>query len=104
MFRASMPADHGMLFVFQRPEFREFWMKNTRIPLDILYLDATGQVVSVRRMAPYDETGVPSGAKAQYAIELNQGTAARVGARVGDRLAVPGATVPAAVGAGGTVR
>ncbi|MDQ3439435.1 MAG: DUF192 domain-containing protein, partial [Planctomycetota bacterium] len=60
MERDSMPADHGMIFVF--PEERElgFWMKNTRIPLDIIYLDTGGQIVSVHQMKPYDRTNVPS--------------------------------------------
>ena len=89
MHRQSMPANHGMLFVFADEQPLSFWMKNTLIPLDIVYLDKGGKVVSVSRMKPMDETGVPSGRPAKYAIELNEGTAARVGLKVGDVLNVP---------------
>src|ERR1043165_5369353 len=55
MNRDSMPADHGMIFVFESDEPRAFWMHNTRIPLDILYVDSAGRIVSIRQMKPYDE-------------------------------------------------
>ena len=89
MHRDSMPSNHGMIFVFAREEPLAFWMKNTRIPLDIIYLDAAGQVVSIRRMKPHDLGTVPSGGPAQYAIELNEGAAAAVGVKAGDKLAIP---------------
>ncbi len=89
MERDSMPADHGMIFVF--PEERElgFWMKNTRIPLDIIYLDTGGQIVSVHQMKPYDRTNVPSAGPAKYAIELNLGHVKTTGVKVGDVLKIP---------------
>ena len=89
MHRQSMAPDHGMLFVFAGEQPLSFWMKNTLIPLDIVYLDRNGKVVSVSQMKPLDETGVPSRFPAKYAIELNEGTAARVGVKVGDVLTVP---------------
>lgn len=89
MYRTSMPADAGMVFVFADEQPRQFWMRNTRIPLDILYLDAAGKVVSVKQLQPFDETGVPSDGPAKYAIELNQGTAARVGVKAGDVVSFP---------------
>jgi uncharacterized membrane protein (UPF0127 family) len=89
MHRQSMPADRGMIFVFPQERYLSFWMKNTLIALDIVYLDKDGKVVSVRQMKPLDETPVPSGAPAKYAIELNQGTAGRVGVKAGDVLIVP---------------
>jgi uncharacterized membrane protein (UPF0127 family) len=89
MYRKSMPADAGMVFVFAREEPLQFWMRNTQIPLDIVYLDAGGKVVSVKPLAPYDESGVPSDGPSKYAIELNQGTAARVGIKAGDVIALP---------------
>lgn len=89
MHRQSLPADRGMLFVFPDEEYLRFWMKNTPIPLDILYLDRNGKVVSIKQMKPFDETGVPSDAPAKYAIELNEGAAAKVGVQVGDVLVIP---------------
>jgi len=89
MERDAVPEDRGMIFVF--PEERElaFWMKNTRIPLDIIYLDAGGQVVSVHQMKPYDRTSVPSARDAKYAIELNLGQVAKTGVKPGDVLQIP---------------
>ena len=66
MNRDSMPADHGMIFVFDEQEELGFWMKNTRIPLDIIFLDKTGRVVSVHQMKPFDETDIPSDGPAMY--------------------------------------
>jgi uncharacterized membrane protein (UPF0127 family) len=89
MNRKSMPDDHGMIFVFPAERNLTFWMRNTLIPLDIIYVDRGGTVVSVKRMKPLDETGVSSDGPAMYAIELNAGAAARVGVKAGDVLAVP---------------
>lgn len=90
MFRESMPADHGMLFVFDRPNPRSFWMRNTLIPLDILFLDENGRVLNIEPMRPLDEqTNTRSFGAAQYAIELNQGAAERAGVRAGDRIDLP---------------
>jgi uncharacterized membrane protein (UPF0127 family) len=75
MRRDSMPSDHGMIFVFPDEEERGFWMKNTRIPLDIVFVNSSGQVVSVKQMKPYDLNSTPSDGPAMYAIELNQGAA-----------------------------
>ncbi|MDB5331537.1 MAG: hypothetical protein JWP03_2688 [Phycisphaerales bacterium] len=89
MKRDSMPDDHGMIFIFGEEKVLEFWMKNTRIPLDIIFLDARGRVVSIRQMEPYDERHTSSGFPAKYAIELNRGAAADSGVKVGDRLTIP---------------
>jgi uncharacterized membrane protein (UPF0127 family) len=89
MKRDSMPADHGMIFVFSQDEPRSFWMKNTRIPLDIVYVKSDGTVVSMHQMKPYDLRPTPSDAPAKYAIELNWGTLAATGVHVGDRLQIP---------------
>ena len=89
MHRKSMPADHGMLFVFPDERERNFWMKNTLIPLDIVYADAKGKVVSVKPMQPMDETAVPSDGDAKYAVEINQGAARRAGVKAGDVLVIP---------------
>ncbi len=89
MHRDSMPADHGMIFTFDAPQELNFYMKNTRIPLDIIFIDQNGRVVSIAQMRPYDWSTTSSAAPAQYAIELNQGAAARAGVAVGDVLHLP---------------
>ena len=89
MKRDSVPEDHGMIFVFDADEPRDFWMKNTRIPLDIAYVDSTGRVVSVHQMKPYDLSATPSAAPAKYAIELNLGMLEKSGVKPGDRLDIP---------------
>lgn len=89
MERKSMPTDAGMIFVFDREQYLSFWMRNTLIPLDILYLNDAGQIVTIAQMKPLDESGVPTRSPARYAIELNAGTARRLGVRVGDVLRVP---------------
>ena len=91
MRRDSMPADHGMIFVFAGDQRLGFWMRNTRIPLDIIYVNANGVVVSVKQMRPYDTSTTYADAPAKYAIELNQGQAAAAGVKVGDQLTLPDA-------------
>lgn len=94
MFRESMPADHGMLFVFDDAQVRMFWMKNTHIPLDILYFDQNYKLVSVKQRVPpcldsgNNCPGYPSEGAAQYVLELNAGTADKIGVKPGDALDV----------------
>jgi uncharacterized membrane protein (UPF0127 family) len=94
MRRDSMPADHGMIFVFTRDQPLNFYMKNTRFGLDIVFVNSAGTVVSIKQMKPYDLTITPSGAPAMWAIELNQGAAADAGLKVGDQLQIPAAARP----------
>ena len=89
MRRDSMPADRGMLFVFPTEESLGFYMKNTRIPLDILFIDAVGQVVSIHTMKPYDLSTTHSAKPAKYAIEVNAGVAKESGVKVGDLITIP---------------
>ena len=78
MHRESMPTDHGMLFLFKQPGPRSFWMRNTRIPLDIGYFDASGRLLEIHALYPYDENGVPSrNQQVLIAIETNRGWFAR---------------------------
>jgi len=90
MFRESMPDDHGMLFLFPRESKRSFWMKNTRIPLDIFYFDENLALVSVSENTPPCRTprcpNYPSAGPAKYVLELNAGKAAELGVRTGDVL------------------
>ena len=90
MFRDSMPDDHGMLFVFPGETRRSFWMKNTRIPLDIFYFDSNLALVSVSENTPPCRVSkcpsYPSDGPAKYVLELNAGKAAELGVKSGDLL------------------
>ncbi|MDE1153840.1 MAG: DUF192 domain-containing protein [Micavibrio sp.] len=91
MFRSSMPKGHGMLFEMGTPaKPTSFWMKNTLIPLDIIYIGADGGIVNIHHNAvPKDLTSIPSGAPVTGVIELNGGRADEIGLRVGDRVLHP---------------
>ena len=89
MRRDSMPLDHGMIFVFPKSERLGFWMKNTRIPLDIIYIDESGRVDSVKAMQPYETTSTYSEGLVKYAVELNQGQGAIAGVKAGDIVEIP---------------
>ena len=91
MRRDSMPDDHGMIFVFSAAAHQDFWMKNTRFDLDIIYVTADGHVDSVKTMKAYDETSVPSEGPVKWAIELNAGQGVLTGVKVGDTLTIPDA-------------
>ncbi|WP_111306842.1 DUF192 domain-containing protein [Confluentibacter sediminis] len=74
MYRNSMKTNQGMLFVFDDVTERYFYMKNTQIPLDIIYLDADKKIVSYQKNAkPFDETSLPSNVPAKYVLEVNAG-------------------------------
>ncbi|MBE9635844.1 DUF192 domain-containing protein [Salipiger mangrovisoli] len=90
MFVEQMPASAGMLFVYDEPHPVSFWMKNTLIPLDMLFADAQGVVVSVHENAiPGDLTAIESGAPVQYVLEINGGMAARLGIAEGSQMQHP---------------
>jgi uncharacterized membrane protein (UPF0127 family) len=84
-----MPDNHGMIFVFSDEEVRAFWMKHTRFPLDIIFLDSAGGVVSIKQMDAYDLHNTSSDKPARYAIELNKGAVSMTGLKVGDRIVIP---------------
>jgi uncharacterized membrane protein (UPF0127 family) len=93
MFRDVLDDGHGMLFIHDRTEPLAYWMKNTRIPLDILYFDDALELVSQQRDVPPCSAGnacpaYPSGAPARYVLELNAGEAARLQLSAGARLRV----------------
>jgi len=74
MYRNSMGDNQGMLFIFDDEEPRFFYMKNTQIPLDIIYIDANKKIVSFQKNAkPFDESSLPSNAPAKYVLEVNAG-------------------------------
>jgi uncharacterized membrane protein (UPF0127 family) len=102
MFRDAMPADHGMLFIHDRQERQAYWMKNTKIALDILYFDSERRLVSQQRDVPPCSSGdrcppYPSRGAARYVLELNAGQAARLGLEDGAEL-VFGPGIPATPG------
>lgn len=87
MCRRALAADRGMLFLFARPAPQMFWMRNTLIPLDIVYIGENGRVVSIsRNVQPLDESGAPSSGPAKFVLELAAGRAAQIGLLPGDRV------------------
>lgn len=87
MGRQTMAEDQGMLFIFPNEEFRSFWMANTPLPLDIIYVNAAREVVTIQRnTVPYSEESVPSTRPATYVVEVNAGYADRHGIVEGDRV------------------
>ncbi len=90
MFVEEMATTQGMLFVYRRPQSVSFWMKNTRIPLDIMYFDKDLKMVSISADTPPCRVArcqsYPSTGPAMYVLELNAGMASELGVAVGDRL------------------
>jgi uncharacterized protein len=86
MFRTSMPDGHGMLFIFPQARPQAFWMRNTYMPLDIIYIGADGRIVSIVQGRPFDEAPLPSGAPAIGVLEIYAGKAAEKGIKPGDRV------------------
>ncbi len=90
MFRRSMPEDHGMLFDFKKPQPVMMWMRNTYIPLDMVFIAASGRVVRVApNTRPMSDNIIRSGGVVLGVLELNAGTAARIGLKPGDKVVFP---------------
>jgi uncharacterized protein len=90
MFRRSLAPNAGMLFDFKRPTNVTMWMKNTVIPLDMLFLDEHGRIIDIHeRAVPFSTDIIASKAPSRYVIELNGGTAARLGIKSGDQVTSP---------------
>jgi uncharacterized membrane protein (UPF0127 family) len=87
MFRRSLPADQGMLFLYDRAESIGMWMRNTYIPLDMLFLTADGKIHKVARQTePFSETVIQSDGPVSAVLEVKAGTADRLGIKVGDKV------------------
>ncbi|MDX1753437.1 MAG: DUF192 domain-containing protein [Salinimicrobium sediminis] len=87
MYRQSMEADQGMLFIFENEEPRGFYMKNTHIPLDLIFLDSQNKIVSIAKDAkPENLETIPSNVPAQYVLEINGGLSDQWNLAVGDSL------------------
>lgn len=90
MYRRSMAADHGMLFDFERPLPVNMWMKNTYIPLDMVFIRSDGSIARIAAdTEPLSTRIVASGEPVLAVLELNAGTAAKLGIRAGDRIEHP---------------
>ena len=100
MWRKRMGAEWGMLFIFPREGMRSFWMRNTHLSLDMLFIDAKGKVVNIARNAKplSDDPHYPSTSPAKYVLELNAGYADAHGIKAGQQVhfvGVPGVHDPA---------
>lgn len=85
MFRQSLADDAGMLFIFDDVAPRAFWMKNTLIPLDMVFLRPDGSIINIAENAiPHDETGVPSAEPARAVLEIKGGQAQKLGLKPND--------------------
>jgi uncharacterized membrane protein (UPF0127 family) len=85
MYRALMKEDEGMIFLFPRSEPQSFWMKNTKIPLDIIYVNEKNEIVKIYKMTkPFSMDSLPSGKNAIYVVEINGGLSDKFGIAEGD--------------------
>ena len=87
MFRRKLAADAGMLFLYPDDQWINMWMKNTLLPLDMIFISRDGRVLSVaERTVPMSEVTIPSGQPARAVLEVNGGTSARLQLKAGDRV------------------
>lgn len=87
MYRKSMDDNQGMLFIFPDSQYRYFYMRNTEIPLDIIYIDEDQAIVSIQKNAkPHDETSLPSEGPTKYVLEINAGLSTKWNLEKGDRI------------------
>lgn len=91
MFREGMGKDEGMLFVYEGENPLSFWMKNTRLPLSIAFIDKDGKIVDIQDMEPFSLQSYISAYPAKYALEVNRGWFKRNGIHLGDVVKIPSA-------------
>ncbi len=84
MFRDEMGPDEGMIFTYDAPQPQSFWMRNTFIPLDLIFIDENNQVINIAQGEPYNEEPVTSDGEAIAVLELNAGRAEELGLEPGD--------------------
>jgi uncharacterized protein len=90
MFRRELPEGRGMLFDFHRDQPTSFWMKNTYIPLDMIFIRGDGRILRIaENTVPLSETLIPSGGPVRAVLEVIAGTAKRLGIAPGDRVGHP---------------
>ncbi|WP_048648777.1 DUF192 domain-containing protein [Nitratireductor soli] len=95
MFRQAMAADRGMLFIFPVESRQGFWMQNTPLPLDLLFIGADGVVRAIDRGVPFSTASISPNVQAQFVLELPAGTAQKSGIEIGNRLRHPRIDAPA---------
>ncbi|MBL8536550.1 MAG: DUF192 domain-containing protein [Hyphomonadaceae bacterium] len=87
MFRQSLADDQGMLFHFQEPEYASFWMRNTVISLDIIFIGVDGRILNIaERTTPFSEDGIPAAGLTRGVLEIRGGRARELGIEAGDRV------------------
>ena len=89
MFFRSLKADEGMIFPYDPPQNVSFWMRNTLIPLDIIFIRADGTIARITHAKALDETPLPSGEPVAVVLEIRGGRAAELGIREGDQVDWP---------------
>jgi hypothetical protein len=91
MYRRELPADHGMLFIFPDESVLTFWMQNTPIPLDMIFIGSDLKIVGIVRDAvPFTTSARSVGAPSRYVLEINGGAAQKRGIEVGDKVRFEG--------------
>jgi len=90
MFRESLPANGGMLFIFPQAREASFWMKNTPLSLDIIFIREDGVIANIaERTEPFSERSIPSAGVVRGVLEVNAGTTAQLAIKAGDRVVFP---------------
>lgn len=106
MFRDKLDSDHGMLFIYPQEQNLSFWMRNTRIPLSIAFINSSGTITQIESMAPYSLTSHTSKAEVRFALEMEEGWFRKNGITVGNKVDFPPEiknlkVEPARIGSGG---
>jgi len=87
MYREKLKTNQGMLFIFPNLDYRSFYMKNTKIPLDIIYLNEKKEIVSFQKdTKPFNETSLPSDVPAKFVLEINAGLSDKWNVEIGDKI------------------
>ncbi|MFQ5962722.1 MAG: DUF192 domain-containing protein [Candidatus Scalinduaceae bacterium] len=86
MFREKLDKNHGMLFIYPQEEYLSFWMKNTRIPLSLAFINSNGKIIQIESMVPYSLTNHVSEDKVRYALEMEEDWFRKNEIRVGSKV------------------
>ncbi|KFB10058.1 DUF192 domain-containing protein [Nitratireductor basaltis] len=89
MHRKKMSEDRGMLFIFPEEGRRSFWMQNTPLPLDLLFISSAGRITAIEQGEPFSTASIAPNVPARFVLELNAGVAENNGITVGDRVEHP---------------